>query len=160
MASLHFTIPGRPTAWQRSVTSKGVRYTPPDMRAAQKAIGQLARIAMGPMQPMTGPLRLEVLAVYAIPKSWKPAQQEAAREGRIWKAGVPDIDNIAKQILDSLNGIAYGDDAQVVQLSAGKLYGSPERTEVRVTILDAPLGAVIKARNSKTGPGKNLVMRG
>ena len=34
----------------------------------------------------------------------------------------PDVDNIAKAILDSLNGIAYRDDSQIVELNMKKLY--------------------------------------
>ena len=34
----------------------------------------------------------------------------------------PDTDNIAKSILDSLNGIAYKDDKQVVDLRVRKQY--------------------------------------
>ena len=34
----------------------------------------------------------------------------------------PDTDNIAKSILDSLNGIAYLDDKQVVDLRVRKQY--------------------------------------
>ena len=34
----------------------------------------------------------------------------------------PDVDNIAKAVFDSLNGIAYKDDAQVVELSMSKYY--------------------------------------
>ena len=33
----------------------------------------------------------------------------------------PDIDNLAKFVLDSLNGIAYKDDCQVVKLVVYKL---------------------------------------
>lgn len=134
--TLEFTIPGRPTAWQRSVTSKGVRYTPPDMRAAQKFIKQLATIAMLPAQPMVGPLRLEVLCIYAIPPSWTKAKQATARAGKVWKTTTPDHDNLVKQISDALNGIAYADDAQIVVSQVGKRYGYPERTEVRIRQLD------------------------
>ena len=35
----------------------------------------------------------------------------------------PDADNIAKAILDSLNGLAYKDDNQIVDLSVKKEYG-------------------------------------
>ena len=35
----------------------------------------------------------------------------------------PDIDNVLKVVLDSLNGIAYKDDAQVVMVSGKKIYG-------------------------------------
>ena len=35
----------------------------------------------------------------------------------------PDVDNITKSILDSLNGIAYKDDSQVTGLEVMKEYG-------------------------------------
>ena len=36
----------------------------------------------------------------------------------------PDVDNLAKAVLDALNGIIYRDDSQVNKLSVSKLYGS------------------------------------
>ncbi|WP_460268332.1 RusA family crossover junction endodeoxyribonuclease [Clostridium sp. CTA-17] len=39
----------------------------------------------------------------------------------------PDVDNIAKIILDSLNGVAYKDDSQIVDLRIIKSY--TEETE-------------------------------
>ena len=44
----------------------------------------------------------------------------------------PDCDNIAKVILDALNGIAYHDDSQVVELVVHKHYA--ETTRVNVTL--------------------------
>lgn len=46
----------------------------------------------------------------------------------------PDCDNIAKIILDSLNGIAYYDDSQVVRLNVEKRYA--EQPKVVVTIIE------------------------
>ena len=40
----------------------------------------------------------------------------------IYPTTKPDTDNIAKSILDSLNGIAYLDDKQVVDLRVRKQY--------------------------------------
>ena len=37
----------------------------------------------------------------------------------------PDIDNLAKSILDSLEGIIYVNDAQVISLIVTKDYGTP-----------------------------------
>ena len=34
----------------------------------------------------------------------------------------PDVDNVIKLYLDALNGLAYKDDAQVVSISAYKIY--------------------------------------
>lgn len=44
----------------------------------------------------------------------------------------PDNDNIAKIICDSLNGVAYKDDAQVAVLNVEKYYSEEERTEVMI----------------------------
>lgn len=147
---VQFTIPGRPTAWQRTVGKGGNRFTPRDMRVAQRAIQVLGKAAMRGKPPLAGPVRLEVLCVYSIPPSWPRAKQECARAGRLWKTTVPDHDNLGKQISDALNGVGYVDDAQVVMSSVGKRYGAPERTEVRLTALDvlcdhSPKGAFVDA---------------
>lgn len=39
----------------------------------------------------------------------------------------PDVDNLAKIVLDSLNKIAYDDDAQVCRLLVEKRYGRPRK---------------------------------
>ena len=44
----------------------------------------------------------------------------------------PDTDNIAKAILDALNGVAYYDDAQVVELHVVKKYSDEPRAEVMI----------------------------
>ena len=43
-----------------------------------------------------------------------------------------DCDNLAKSILDSLNGIAYDDDSQVCRLIVEKIYGENPRVEVKL----------------------------
>jgi Holliday junction resolvase RusA-like endonuclease len=47
----------------------------------------------------------------------------------------PDLDKLIRATSDALSGILYADDAQVVDLSVRKHYGSPERVEVSATIL-------------------------
>ena len=44
----------------------------------------------------------------------------------------PDSDNIAKSILDSLNGIAWKDDSQVSELSIEKWYAEEDKIEVNI----------------------------
>ena len=45
----------------------------------------------------------------------------------------PDCDNIAKIVLDALNGIAYHDDAQVAELTVIKTYSRAPRVLVEIT---------------------------
>lgn len=42
----------------------------------------------------------------------------------------PDTDKLLRAVLDSLTGVVYEDDSQVVRVTAEKKYGFPERTEV------------------------------
>ena len=51
----------------------------------------------------------------------------------------PDVDKICRSTIDALTGLLYADDAQIVELSARKHYGTPERAEVTVTILEGGL---------------------
>lgn len=43
-------------------------------------------------------------------------------QGKILPTKKPDCDNIAKIICDALNGVAYKDDKQIVQLLVSKVY--------------------------------------
>lgn len=138
-----FTVPGRPSAWKRTndflhpVTGKLVKVTDAQQRIDQKRIATLAR-QYWHGDPHTGPMVLEVLAVFAIPPSWPKKVQAAAREGRVWHVSDPDLDQIVKQIKDALRGIAFVDDNQVAHYGhqTAKRYGHPERTEITLTILD------------------------
>ena len=44
----------------------------------------------------------------------------------------PDLDNIAKIVLDSLNGLAYKDDRQVVSLKIEKHYADKPLVKVEL----------------------------
>jgi Holliday junction resolvase RusA-like endonuclease len=141
--ALHFIIPGRPTAWQRAGgqvvnkrTGKLMRLNPQGMKEKQDAIAWAAKAALRGSAPMTGPLRLELLCVYAVPPSWPSWKRAAALVGEVWKTSTPDHDNLTKQVGDALNGVAFVDDAQIVRSSVAKRYGQPERTEVRISRVD------------------------
>lgn len=69
---------------------------------------------------LEGPIRARVIAYYKIPKSYTNKRVQAIREGVEYPCKTPDIDNCIKIILDSLNGIAYSDDKQVVEITAIK----------------------------------------
>jgi len=55
-----------------------------------------------------------------IPKSWSKKKREELNN--TYCSNNSDIDNYIKAILDSLNGIVYIDDKQVVELFAKKIY--------------------------------------
>lgn len=81
------------------------------------------------------PLDVRITAYYAIPKSASKKKAQLMRERRIRPMKKPDFDNIGKIVCDSLNDIAYHDDAQVVDAQVRKFYSDDPR--VVVTIQEA-----------------------
>lgn len=78
-------------------------------------------------------LDLRVIVYYPIPASKSKKQQRLMEEGAIRPTKKPDNDNILKIIADSLNQIAYKDDAQVVDAQIRKFYSRRPRTVVSIS---------------------------
>ena len=123
-----FFVEGKPQGKGRPRFSKNVVYTP------QKTIEYEHRIADAYHgECAVGSLFVDIKAFFAIPKSYTKEQKNAIRKGNLSPTKKPDADNIGKVVLDALNGIAYEDDKQVVDLRVSKQY-SEEREGLRITI--------------------------
>ena len=90
------------------------------------------RQQVGVKFPDDAMLDVRIFAYYPIPKSVSKRKRQAMLEKRIRPIKKPDWDNVGKVMCDSLNGIAYRDDAQVVDSMVRKFYG--ETPKVVVTI--------------------------
>lgn len=75
-------------------------------------------------------LRADITAFFPIPKSVSKKKREEMNRGLLMHTKKPDCDNIAKSILDALNGLAYYDDSQICELSVYKMYSDEPRAEV------------------------------
>lgn len=78
------------------------------------------------------PLKVDLRAFYSIPASWSNKKSRQAELGEIKPTIKPDGDNIAKTVLDALNGILYTDDSQVTRLTVSKKYSKQPRVEVEI----------------------------
>jgi len=134
-SSYRFVILGEPRGKGRPrFTRDGHTYTDSETRAYEKKVRQ-AFLAAYPLRepfPKGEPVRAVMTAYYAIPKSESKIKRELMATGYIRPTKKPDTDNIAKIVLDSLNGLAYHDDAQVVTCEVRKYYGIEPRVEVEV----------------------------
>ena len=72
------------------------------------------------------PLKMNIWAFFPIPKSTTKKDKALMVEWKLHPTKKPDADNIAKVICDALNGVAYGDDTQVVDLNIRKRYTNKE----------------------------------
>lgn len=81
-------------------------------------------------------LKLTIIAYFEIPKSTSKKKYAKFLENIEKPAKKPDIDNIAKVFMDALNGVAYIDDCQVVELKISKFYGDRPRVEFALEVIN------------------------
>ncbi len=98
----------------RFVKATGRTYTPDKTAEAMERIRQAFVAAGGELAPKSVPVRVSITTARGMPKG-RPKRVES--EPDVYK---PDCDNIAKLVLDALNGVAWADDTQVNMLSVQK----------------------------------------
>lgn len=125
-------IPGKSVSKGRPrFTKTGQTYTPAKTVNAEAFMKWLAKDEMKGRPLMVGPLVMQVLAVFVPPKSSKK-RLAAMLSGAEMPAKKPDLDNLLKTVCDAFNGIVYHDDAQIVTISAAKVYGPEPVTIITV----------------------------
>ena len=137
MKQIHFTVPGKPFGKQRPrVACRGKfskAYTPKETIAYENLVKLFyAQEANGEMVPVDAELAIKITAYYEIPKAASKAKREKMLSGEIRPTKRPDIDNVAKAIYDSLNMVAYHDDAAIVEARISKFYSDYPRVEVTI----------------------------
>ncbi len=80
-------------------------------------------------------LAMSIYAFYGMPKSASKKKKAQMLEGTIRPTKKPDLDNVLKVIADSLNGIAYKDDSQIVDTVVRKFYSAVPRVIVTISSL-------------------------
>jgi Holliday junction resolvase RusA-like endonuclease len=77
-------------------------------------------------------LSATIKCYFGIPKSVTKKNKESCLNGGLRPTKKPDIDNIAKIILDALNGLAYTDDKNIVDCKIEKWFAEEPRVEVEI----------------------------
>ena len=129
---IKFTVPGPPKSKARHRTTKeGIQYTPKETVQYENLVKMGFREKYKG-EPWQGPVVAKIVAIYPIPKSASKAKRQLMEYLVIRPHSKPDCDNIAKVILDSLNQIAFRDDAQVYMLAVSKMYGTTPQVWVQL----------------------------
>ena len=81
---------------------------------------------------LTGAIEAEIHGIFPIPVSVSKKLRAKMESGEEPYTKKVDADNLAKIVLDALNGVAYEDDKQVTKLTVTKVYGIDPRVEVRL----------------------------
>lgn len=131
-----FVVSGTAVPKQRPRMSGRVAYTPKNTRDYEERVRNAFRSSYYGSVPVYGkdvPVKACIEVVQAIPKSWSKSKHRKAVSGEIAPTSkTGDLDNIAKSILDALNGWVYEDDCQVTKLMISKRYGEDPYVNVRI----------------------------
>lgn len=121
---IEFNVPGKVQAKQRPRFNGKFAYTPKETIAYENQVKTCYLEKHRDVKPLENPLKVKIIAYYEVPKSASKKKKLQMLHNEIFPTVKPDTDNIAKGILDSLNGIAYLDDKQVVKLEVEKYYSN------------------------------------
>ena len=135
--SIRFSIPGLPMGKGQSRLSKGgFEFTPENNLVYENRVKNVCIEKCEQRQAnYTGQVAVDITAFYPFSSSYPKKKQEQIRHGaRPTKK--PDLDNIAKIILDALNHVAWQDDKQVVCMILTKNYAAVPCVSVGVHYLE------------------------
>lgn len=132
---VEFTVPGIPIGKGRPRFMKnGHTYTPEKTREYENKVVLCWKCQSGKGFAAGVPLSATVTAFFTVPKSTSK-KKAAALDGTPYIKR-PDADNVAKAILDALNGHAYNDDSAIAMLTVWK-YQTTGAPRVEVVIEEA-----------------------
>lgn len=120
-------VRGKPRPRFSSRGGYGRAYTPASYMKYERSIANAYTEAGG--KKFSGTVSVSIFIHRELPKS-RPKRLLAELD-----TSKPDIDNVAKAVLDALNGVAYDDDKQVVSLHVTKLPRTRNESFIRVTII-------------------------
>lgn len=123
-----FVVDGPAVPKQRPRVHGRQAYTPKKTRDYEERVREAFRSSYNgpvPIYDKGEAVKVTIQVIQQIPKSWSNSKHLKAERGEISPTSRNgDLDNIAKSILDALNGYVYEDDCQVTLLIISKQYGA------------------------------------
>ena len=129
-----FTILGEPMGKERPrfrrVGNYVQTYTPAKTKNYETKVRDSYYSSNMETHHLTGAIEAEIYGVFPIPVSVSKKLRAKMENGEEPYTKKVDADNLAKIVLDALNGVAYEDDKQITKLTVTKVYGKDPRVEV------------------------------
>lgn len=153
---VRFVIPGIPKGKATARVTMHGTFIPAESRKEMEAARMIARLAMQGREPFQGPVEMKLCAYCPVPASWSRKKREAALAGDVMPTSKPDLSNIIKGVEDGMRPpaakrakpgakiinalpmkVVYRDDAQIVRMTAWKLYHENPRVVVEIREISA-----------------------
>ena len=129
-----FEVPGKVIGKGRPRLNSytGVVYTPTRTKDYESLVEQYFLLKYPRFKALEGRIKINIIAYFSIPKTTKKADINEMLENNISPTKKPDIDNIVKSILDSMNKFAFKDDNQITKLEVEKKYALEDKIYIKI----------------------------
>ena len=129
-----FEVPGEIVGKERPRVNMytGRVYTPNKTKDYELLVQQYFKIKYPNYKVLEGRISINIIAYLKIPNSTSKTKTQEMLENKISPTKKPDVDNIAKSILDALNGFVFKDDNQVSKISVEKRFALEEKAVITV----------------------------
>lgn len=107
-------------------------YTPTNTKDYEEYIKQCFFLKYNKCEMILNRVNIEIIAYFKIPSNTKKIDKEKMLKGEISPTKKPDIDNIAKVVLDSINKYVIKDDSQVTKISVEKRYAEESKLYIKI----------------------------
>lgn len=97
-------------------------YTPKKTREYEALVAESFKSMNPKAVPIQGYVNAIIRVYFPVPKSATKKVKQDMLLGKTMPTTRKDLDNVVKSCLDALNGLAYQDDSQVVEIHAYKAY--------------------------------------
>lgn len=134
MTRYDFVVLGRPRGKGRPRFARRgnyvTTYTPKETEDYEKQIRKAFKEKYGEVEPLKGNVEMKIMACFGVPKGTSKKKTTELLDTPYPKK--PDIDNVSKIVLDSLNAVVFEDDNAVVKLRVEKYYATTEYLAIEI----------------------------
>ena len=129
-----FEVPGKVIGKGRPRLNSytGVVYTPTKTKDYESLVEQYFLLKYPRFKILEGRIKVSIIAYFSIPKATKKSDINEMLDNNISPTKKPDIDNIVKAVLDSMNKFAFKDDNQITKLEVEKKYAQEDKVYVKI----------------------------
>ena len=129
-----FEVPGKVIGKGRPRLNSytGIVYTPTKTKDYETLIEQYFLLKYPKFKMLEGRIKVSIIAYFSIPKATKKSDINEMLDNNISPTKKPDIDNIVKAVLDSMNKFAFKDDNQITKLEVEKKYAQEDKVYVKI----------------------------
>ena len=129
-----FEVPGKVIGKGRPRLNSytGIVYTPTKTKDYETLVEQYFLLKYPKFKMLEGRIKVNIIAYFSIPKATKKSDINEMLDNNISPTKKPDIDNIVKVVLDSMNKFAFKDDNQITKLEVEKRYSLEDKIYIKI----------------------------